>query len=875
MKVKKIIIRLFIWLIAIAGISILVLIGIAAFYEKTVGSLVISELKKSLKTELSVETASLSLIWSFPNASVSLKNVSLKGNDKKGRALIKADEISLSCGMIGIISGNYNFNRIDIKNAKLFVDISKDGKANYDIFKDTDEKEAESSKMNLSIKNASLKNVSLEYNDDRYRHNIRLTVIKSNFAGNFTDERYDLVSDAKIISDQIAFADDVYFKGKSLGYDFIIDIDHKSNTYSFKKFDLDLQGNVLKSEGNLSYLKEGIKLDLSLKSDKAKLGPILRLLPNSLEKSFGGFQSNADMNFEASIKGLYSAKSMPKTDIRFGLKEGKVTHPMMAGYLKSVSFDAIYKHPGGSDKKDGWFSLDNFKASISDNPIGLKIEIAGTENPLIDVFFNAKIPLKSVYGFFGKSASSGSGFIDIESLKMKGRLDDIINPRNISRVELGGKINFEDSKIELNEVPLNFESGSLSMEDNVIDIKELIFKSNETQILANGSMANLLPVLCSDSLNSKAAELEFDLSFKSEKINIDELLKAFTNPVEIPQNSDKSTDELNDSIAVSKNENRAFLTNFLYGKINTKCKELVYGKIVAKDIAALLVFENSVLKIMGAKTNVFKGNLGFNAKINFEKEPSMLAFFDCENVDMYELLDQTDNFGQSTLTSKNLRGQLNSIVKINAYWDSTANFNYDKLDVVADLTIKKGELINFELMNSLGAFVKLKDLEHIKFNELKNQLYIRKKELIIPAMFIQSNAINLLLAGKHGFNQDFDFKMKINAGQVVAQKMKKYNPKLPMIPAKQKGLFNIYCSVYGNVDKEEYNYKLGKKHSKKQLESDLKQQSIKINNSLKAEFEKSDLFFGKNAVVDAETITDKLNKTIVPEAWDDNGDEDL
>jgi hypothetical protein len=66
-----------------------------------------------------------------------------------------------------------------------------------------------------------------------------------------------------------------------------------------------------------------------------------------------------------------------------------------------------------------------------------------------------------------------------------------------------------------------------------------------------------------------------------------------------------------------------------------------------------------------------------------------------------------------------------------------------------------------------------------------------------------------------------------------------------------------------------------KKHSKKQLESDLKQQSIKINNSLKAEFEKSDLFFGKNAVVDAETITDKLNKTIVPEAWDDNGDEDL
>ena len=874
MKIKKFIFRFFLWIFAIAALCLVILIGIAAFYEKTVGNLVINELKKSLKTELNVETAQLSLIWSFPNASVSLKNVRLKGNGKNGKELIKADDISLSCGIFGLISGHYVINRIEINNAKLFVDINKDGKGNYDIFK-TDEKEQEPSKLDLSIKNARLRNVKLEYNDDRFRHNIRLTVINSNFAGNFKDERYDLSSDAKMISEQIAFGDDIYFQGKELGYEAVIDIDHKTATYSFKKFNLDLQGNILKSEGNIRYLKDGLKMDLILNSDKAKLGPLLRLLPNSLEKSFGGFQSNADMNFTAAVNGVYNARSMPKTDIKFGLKEGKVTHPLMAGYLKAVSFDAVYKHPGGSDKKDGRFRLDNFKGSISGNPIGLEIEVTGTENPLIEAFFNAKIPLKSVYGFFGKSAGNGSGEVEIEALKMKGKLNDIVNPRNISRVELGGKINFDAAAIELNDIPLSFERGTLSLEDNVLDIKDLFFKSKETQIVANGSLENLLAVICADSLNSKAAELEFDLSFKSEKINVDELLKAFTNPVEIPQNSTKSTEELTDSIAVSKNENRAFLTNFLFGKINTKCKELVYGKIVAINISSLLVFENNVLKIMGAKTNVFKGNLGFNAKINFDKEPSMLAFFDCENVDMYELLDQTDNFGQTTLTSKNLRGQLNSVVKINAYWDSTANFNYDKLDVIADLSIKKGELINFELMKSLGAYVKMKDLNHIKFNELKNQLYIRKQELVIPAMFIQSNAINLLLAGKHGFNQDFDFKMKINAGQVVAQKMKKFNSKLPMIPAKQKGLFNIYCSVYGNIEKAEYNYKLGKKHAKKQLVNDLKQQTNQLNNSLMAEFEKSDLFNGKNAVVDAESITEKINKTIEPEGWEDDGDEDL
>ena len=132
---KKFIFRFFLWIFAIAALCIVILIGIAAFYEKTVGNLVINELKKSLKTELNVETAQLSLIWSFPNASVSLKNVRLKGNGKNSKELIKADDISLSFGIFGLISGHYVFNRIEINNAKLFVDINKDGKGNYDIFK--------------------------------------------------------------------------------------------------------------------------------------------------------------------------------------------------------------------------------------------------------------------------------------------------------------------------------------------------------------------------------------------------------------------------------------------------------------------------------------------------------------------------------------------------------------------------------------------------------------------------------------------------------------------------------------------------------------------------------------------------------------------
>lgn len=872
---KKFFLRLFIWLFVVFGIFILILIGVAAFYQKEVGSFVINELKKSLKTELSVESAELSLIWGFPNASVTLKNVKLKSSGKSPTDLIVAENISLSCGILGFFNGKYKFKNIHISNAKLFIDINKDGLGNYDIFKSDNSKKAENEKFDLTITDASFGNVRLEYRDERFRHNIRLILKSASFSGNFTDEHYDLNSKAKIISEQIAFGEDIYFKGKEIGYDAIISIDNKTNSYAFKKFNFDLQGNVLKTEGSLSYLKDGLKMDLSLNSDNAKLGPIMKLLPNAVESGLGGFESNADMNFNASIKGIYSATSMPKTDIKFGLKDGKLSHPNMAINLKSLSFDATYNHPGGSNKKDGRFKLNNFSGSLSGNPINLEIEVIGTENPLIDFLFKGKIPMNAVYGFFGKQASDGSGNIDIQSIELKGHFDDIINPRKISEVALSGELIFDNARIVSNGISLALNEGTISLEDNVLTVKDLKFKSDESAISANGKFENLLPVLFSDSLNTKNAALEFNIDLNAAKINCNELMSAFSTATELPKESDKTAEELKDSLAVAKNEHRAYITEFLSGKIKANCDELIYNKIIAKDIDASLVFEYNVLKIMGVEMDAFNGKMGLNAKIKFEKEPSLQAFFDCQKVDMYELLDKTDNFGQTTLTSKNLRGQLNAIVKINAYWDSTAVFDYDKLNVVADLNIKKGELINFELMKSLGTFVKLKDLDHIRFNELSNQLQIKNKELLIPAMFIQSNAINLLLSGKHGFNQDFDYKFKINAGQVLAQKMKKYNPKLALIPARKKGIFNIYCSVFGNINKEEYNYKLGKKHAKKQLETDLKQQISSLKNTLKNEFEKSDLFYGKNSVADAEKITNKIKNTTEPEEWKDNGNEDL
>ncbi|NJK83011.1 MAG: hypothetical protein HC912_03540 [Saprospiraceae bacterium] len=124
--------------------------------------------------------------------------------------------------------------------------------------------------------------------------------------------------------------------------------------------------------------------------------------------------------------------------------------------------------------------------------------------------------------------------------------------------------------------------------------------------------------------------------------------------------------------------------------------------------------------------------------------------------------------------------------------------------MLAELNIKDGELLDFELFKSFSTYIKTKDLERIRFTDLTNWLEVRNSKIYIPVMFIQSNALNLMLNGLYSFDYEFDFNMKINAGQVMANRIRGHDPSLTPLPAKKKGWFNLYYKIYGKDDDYKY-----------------------------------------------------------------------
>ena len=124
----------------------------------------------------------------------------------------------------------------------------------------------------------------------------------------------------------------------------------------------------------------------------------------------------------------------------------------------------------------------------------------------------------------------------------------------------------------------------------------------------------------------------------------------------------------------------------------------------------------------------------------------------------------------------------------------------DLLTVSGDIDILNGELVGFEPMKELSTFAKLKELEHVEFDRLKNEIEIRDERVIIPAMLIRSTALNLVMGGNHYFDDRIEYYFKVNLLDVLARKFRFGKTRLSDVDDINEGLINLYVAMTGTVD---------------------------------------------------------------------------
>ncbi|MGB1318595.1 MAG: AsmA-like C-terminal region-containing protein, partial [Flavobacteriales bacterium] len=270
-------------------------------------------------------------------------------------------------------------------------------------------------------------------------------------------------------------------------------------------------------------------------------------------------------------------------------------------------------------------------------------------------------------------------------------------------------------------------------------------------------------------------------------------------------------------------------------KVNVKANRILYHGFSATNVAGSIAMKNQTVDVSNLRFNALDGNI--SADLRFAPNSAgYLMNLDAalNNINISRALDEWNNFGQSTVTSTNLKGRATANLSSDIYLDQDYNLIKDELRVDADVEISGGELIEFEPLQAMSRFISVDELKRVQFDTLRNRLSIRNSKLVIPKMSVSSNILNVQVFGEHAFDQEMDYHVNLLLNDLLRRKAKKKKTFEGHEIVGEGGKTRLFLWVRGKPGDLKVGY--DKREVRKKLKDDFKKEGQTIKQLFKEEF---------------------------------------
>jgi len=738
--------------------------------------------------------------------------------DIHGEKLLVAEQMVFRFGLGSLFQSTRTIPEVVLTKGRILIHMDKDGVGNFNIV----EKSSEGQKdFTLALNNAILQDIELVYQDARGPHELKFLIEDGEVAGVFTAEQFDVDLDAQIISRFINLNEHQYLVNKPAQFTAQMGIDLVQRKYTFKKAQMNIDGNPLRLGGFVQATEEATVLDLKTMTRGGDIATMISFLPEQYTKYIDDFHSDGNFDMVARIKGPMSDKSNPAIEVIFGLDNAVIKSKRFGESIKKVNFKGKFNNGKERRNKTSVLSVQDFKGRFHGEPLAFDFKIKNLDTPSVDFELDGKIGTADVIELIDSDyLSEGKGYLKIRNFAMRGLLKDLIDPVKMSQAGASGQLSFNNVGFNWNEELIKIGNGKLNLKGNRLALDQINISAPGTACSLSGKCYNLIPMLMSGP-DDKKVQLQFEGNLDAAKMDVKQLVGLF----------EKS--EADKKLPNGDSENDSYvLTPFLQGTFAANISDFSYGDIKGEKFKGSLDIEDNEIALEG-NALAMGGKWLLDGTVFLEEKIIAESRLSCQNIDVKTFFEQANNFGQEVIRAEHLNGKLVGNFGIDAYWDKSGNFLLDDLKVLGDVAIANGELKNMEMLYDFSKYIKIQDLRHVRFTTLRNLLEVKNKKIYIPSMFVQSNAVNLELCGTHSFDNKIDYNFKVNAGQVVTQKLKKHNKNLVPLRAQKAGLFNMHFRVYGYVDK--FQVKTDNRHVKKKLANSQKSK-IRIQNKLAQDF---------------------------------------
>ena len=803
----------------IGGLLLLLLLGaggLYAFQDKII-QLFVTEANQHLKTKVQVGQISLSLLNKFPDLAITLNNVILTESFTNSKApLAKAERLYFTFNAWDLLRGQYRVQEMFVEEGTLAVKFLPDGTGNYQVFA-PDTSQTPNKPFAFELKQITVRNVAFTYADQRRQQYYEAKTRQVQATLHISDKTIEVAATGQAHLQTIRIAGDDYFQDKQVGLQTKLVIDRQGQAVQISSGEVAVGPARYQVAGKASYAGP-TDLDIWFAGKNTNVQSLLALLPPKFSRVLGEYQSQGNVYFNGTVKGITSGKANPQVLVQFGCRNATFYHPTSRQKLEALNFQGEFSNGSQQNNLTSIVQLKNIRGRLQNRPFVGSVIYRNLQDPFLQVKLNGTLDVAHALEVFpNDNLSRGSGEVAVD-IALAGKVQAFQSQKGYGQVSSSGEINLKNVALQVKNYPQRFQqlNGNFIFRKSDLAVSDFTGKLGSSDFLLNGYLKNVLGWLF---LTKQRLLVEAD--FKSNFLNFDELLSE-NKPVRSTTTGNKQRGPAPAyKFAVSP---------YLGFDIKTTVDRVQFRRFRGKDLEGTLRLNNQVISSPNLALQTIGGQFVLQGLLD-ARQPNNIQVTTLTTVNhlkLDSLFYVFENFGQQFLVQRHLRGALTATVHSDLYFNQHLNPLTDRMEAEIKARIQNGQLINFEPMQKLAPYIPKRELANLQFSELSNTFWIQDRTVFIPEMEVRSNTSRVSVIGvqgTHTFDQQLDYRFRIP----LRNKNSRAIPESGSLPVSTGP--NIFLSLKGS----ENNYKvaLDKQRVKAKIAQDLRREKQEFKEVLR------------------------------------------
>lgn len=799
-------------ILKVSLIAILLILSLAVaatfIFQNKIIQLTFSAINKHLATRIEVDQkVELSILQKFPEISIQLKNVRIyEPNPQSKEKLANLNKLYFTFNAFDFLKGSYVINNIYAEGGDIKISIDSLGKGNYFIFKTDSTSE---SNISFDLQKITLSDILLLYNNKAINQYHQVYIEKTSSSLKVKDKIWFIGLDGNLLVHSIEIEGNEYVKEKKIQIKSQQEFHEADKMYKILPSSIYVEGSEFSISG--FYKKDGL-IDWDIKAEKSSIASLISLLPKNAGNILNRYKSSGNIFFEAGIKGYITATQTPEVKVNFGFSNASFFHPDFDKKIEKATLSGSFSNGKHHCLRSSVLHLSNINCLFDGKNLKGNFAIENFEDPYIKFDCLGSVDLKSLLQFYpDKNISDPSGNIAIDA-SFSGKISDLNSKEGKEKLFGQGTIVLNDLNFHLKNHVIDYKNinGDLSFNKNDLVIRRLKGKIGKSDLEITGVFRNFI-----NKFLIGKGELIVEGEVKSDLLELNQLLSLFSGASEQTEPAGKKYPHLED----------------YKFKLDCDIRNLIYHRLHARNIKGEFEFDQPGAFLKNFSFNTAGGKISLSSLIYFKTKDiiELNTKATLTNIFIDSVFYISENFNQDFIQDKNLKGQFTGSIRLFFAINNTMEIHPSTVIATIDASITNGELNNFEPMKKLSRFVDVKELDNIKFSELKNKIYIENRKVVIPEMEIKSNASNISIMGTHTFDQEMDYKLKVPLKNFKKKPDK--DEAFGAIEEDNKGNSVLFLTIKGTTDK--YKIAYDTKRTGQKIKEDLKKEKKELENIFK------------------------------------------